>query len=241
MILAAGCVVLGAGAEHQEEVEAQPHGIAPELDVALLEDVKQAHLDFARQIRQLVHGEDAAVGPGEQAIVHRELVAELQTRSGRLDRVDVANHVGDGDVRRRELLHIPGLAREPGDGQLVSLGGQAAAARRTEGRERVVVNLAAGDDRDFRIELIGQRAEEPRLGLTAQTEENEVMFGEQGVGDLRHDALVIADDAPEQGLAGAQARNRIGAQFLFHGASRHATGRGGLAQGPERGRMTHVP
>ncbi len=51
-------------------------------------------------------GEDAAVGPRQQAEVHGELVGEQVAAARRLDRVDVADQVGDGDVGRGELLDV---------------------------------------------------------------------------------------------------------------------------------------
>jgi hypothetical protein len=72
--LAARRVVLGVGAEHQQHVERQAHRVALDLDVALLEDVEEAHLDLAREVGQLVDREDAAVGPRQQPEVHRQLV-----------------------------------------------------------------------------------------------------------------------------------------------------------------------
>jgi hypothetical protein len=60
---------------------AQAHRVAFDLDVAFLEDVEQADLDLAGEVGQLVHREDAAVRPRQQAVVHRQLVAELQARS----------------------------------------------------------------------------------------------------------------------------------------------------------------
>ena len=73
--LAASGVVLRIGSEDQRHVEGQAHGVAFNLHVAFLHDVEQAHLDFSRQIGQLVDGEDAAIGAGQQAVVHGELAA----------------------------------------------------------------------------------------------------------------------------------------------------------------------
>ena len=84
--LAARRVVLRIGAEHQQHVQPQPHGIALDLDVAFLQDVEEPDLHLAREIRQLVDGEDAAVGARQQAVVHRQLVAQFAARACGLDR-----------------------------------------------------------------------------------------------------------------------------------------------------------
>ena len=113
--LAAGGVVLRVRGERHQHVERKAHGVALYLDVAFLQDVEQADLDLAGEVRQLVDGEDAAVGPRQQPVVHRQLAGELQARLRRLDRIDVADHVGDRDVWRRQLFHVPRVARQPGD------------------------------------------------------------------------------------------------------------------------------
>ncbi len=57
-------VVLGVRGGHDEHVERQADPVAPDLDVPLLHDVEEAHLDALRQVGQLVDAEDAAVVRG---------------------------------------------------------------------------------------------------------------------------------------------------------------------------------
>ena len=108
--LAARGVVLGVGAEHHQDVERQAHRVALDLDVPFLQDVEEADLDLAGEVGQLVDREDAAVRPRQQAVVHRQLVGELQAGARRLDRIEVADHVGDRHVGRRELLDVARVA-----------------------------------------------------------------------------------------------------------------------------------
>ena len=98
-------VVLRVGRRHDEDVEVQAHLVAADLDVALLHHVEQADLDAFGQVRQLVDREDAAVGARDQAVVDGQLVAEVAAL-GDLDRVHLADQVGDGDVWRGELLAV---------------------------------------------------------------------------------------------------------------------------------------
>ena len=84
--LAARRVVLRVRREDEHDVERQPHRVAFDLDVALLEDVEEADLDLAREVGQLVDREDAAVGPRQQPVVHRQLARELDAAARRLDR-----------------------------------------------------------------------------------------------------------------------------------------------------------
>src|SRR3990172_10018913 len=65
-------VVLWVGGSDDEDVQRQADTVAADLDVALLHDVQQPHLDALRQVRQLVDAEDAAVVAGDQAVVDRE-------------------------------------------------------------------------------------------------------------------------------------------------------------------------
>ena len=74
---AAARVVLRVGRRDDVQVEWQADLEAADLDVALLEDVEQADLDPLGEVRQLVDREDAAVGPRDQAVVERQLVAEV--------------------------------------------------------------------------------------------------------------------------------------------------------------------
>ena len=178
------------------------------------------------------------VGARQQAVVHRLFVAELAPGTRRLDRVDVADQVRDGHIRRRQFLDVPVFTRQPLDGQVVARRGQLCLAGGTQRVERVVAQLAAGDDGNGLVEQADQRAQHPRLGLATQPEQDEVVLREQGVDDLRHDRLGIADDAGEDGAPGAEPVNEVAANFVFDaGVSRQAGGHG-AAQAPEGGRMT---
>ena len=199
--LAARRVVLGVGAEHQQHVERQPDRVAFDLHVPFLEDVEQAHLDLAGEVRQLVDREDPAVGPRQQPVVHRQLVRQLEAGACGLDRVEVADHVGDRHVRRRELFDVARVARQPRHRQRVPFGRDACAARRAQRRERIVVNLAAGHDGNRIVEQFGERPQNAAFRLPAQPEQNEVVAGQDGVDDLRDDGFVVADDAWKNRLA----------------------------------------
>ena len=76
-------------------------------------------------------------------------------------------------------------------------------------RVRVVVDLAAGDDRHPLVEQAGERADDAGLGLAALAEEDHVVPGEQRVLELRHDRVLVAEDAVEQRLTGRDARDGV--------------------------------
>ena len=106
-------VVLGVGRGHEQHVQRQPQRVAADLDVALLHHVEQRHLDAFGQVGQLVDRDDAAVGARHQAVVDGLGVAE-RAALGDLDRVDVADQVGDGGVGGGELLGVALVAVPPG-------------------------------------------------------------------------------------------------------------------------------
>ena len=88
------------------------------------------------------------------------------------------------------------------------------------GRERVVVDLDAGEDRDPLVEQVGQQPEDARLRLPAQAEEEQVVLREDAVDDLRDDRVAVADDAGEELFAGPQLADHVAAQLVLdrHGA-----------------------
>ena len=51
----------------------------------------------------------------------------------------------------------------------------------------------------MRVEQGGEGAEDARLGLAAEAEQDEVVAGEDGVDELGDDGVVVADDAGEEG------------------------------------------
>ena len=79
------------------------------------------------------------------------------------------------------------------------------------------MNLASGQIRHLRIEQRRQRSQDAAFGLAAQSEQNEIVARKNGVDDLRHDRVVVADDARKhRGVAVlAQARSQVFAQFIL--------------------------
>ena len=194
-------VVLGVRRRDEQHVERQVDLVAADLHVALLEHVQQADLDALGQVGQLVDGEDAAVGARDQAEVQGLLVGEVPTL-GDLDRVDLADQVGDGGVGGGELLAVAQRAVHPVDRRVVAqLGDQRQRVRRDRG-VGVVVDLGTRDDRHPLVEQVDQRADHAGLGLTALAEEDHVVAGQECVLELGEDGVVVAEDLGEQRLAG---------------------------------------
>src|SRR4051794_33982106 len=118
----------------------------------------------------------------------RQLVRQV-TALGDLDGVNLTYQVGDGNVRRSELLAVTLVAADPLDLEVVAFLLNAHAARSRDRLEGVFVELAAGDDRDRLVEKAGQAADHARLRLPALAEEDNVLAAEDRVFELRHNRL----------------------------------------------------
>src|SRR4029453_2680538 len=106
--------------------------------------------------------------------------------------------------------------------------------------ERVVVDLRPGDDRYGLVEQTGQLAQDAALGLTAQSEQDDVMSGQERIDDLRDDGVLVTDYAVdnfsfvifarEQVIAAAKGFDQVVTDFVFDRASA-VTNRFQLAKG----------
>ena len=197
---AARGVVLRVGRRDHVQVQWQPHDEAADLDVALLEDVEQADLDPLGQVGQLVDRHDPAVGPRNQPVVEGQHVGQVAAL-GHLDRIDLADQVGDRDVRGRQLLGVSPVARAASDrGCVTLLAATIARAGRADRLERVVVELTSFDDRQPRVQQLDEHPGHPRLRLPSFPEKDEVVPGQDRVLDGRDDRILEPDD-PWQQLA----------------------------------------
>ncbi len=88
--------------------------------------------------------------------------------------------------------------------------------------ERVVVHLAAGEDRDLLVEQGGQLAEDAALRLSSETQQDEVVAGEDRVDHLGDDGILVADDAGEDLLAGLQHADEVVPHLVLYGPEMHA-------------------
>ena len=236
---AAAGVVLGVGAGDHEQVERQAQRVAAHLDVALLEDVEQADLDALGEVGQLVDREDAAVGARDEPVVDGRLVRQVAAL-GDLDRVDLADQVGDGDVRRGQLLAVAAVARQPVDRRGVALGGDDLLAR-------VGLTGASGSSLSSPPATTGTRSSSSPTSSRARRvlawprspRKHDVLAGEDGVLDGRDDGVVVADDAREDRLVRREPAQQVGAQLLLDGPRPVAAG-AQLAEGLGPGRVGHL-
>jgi hypothetical protein len=129
--------------------------------------------------------------------VNRQLVGEQMSAARRLDRVDVADQVGDRDIGRGELLDESVVPPDPRDRRVVACLVDDLASVLRDRCERVVIDLTAGDDRHRFVEQRRQRAQDARLRLAAQPEQDEVVPREDRVHDLRHYRILVSQHARE--------------------------------------------
>src|SRR3954468_18520988 len=205
-------VVLGVGAGDQEQVQRQPDPVAADLDVALLQHVEQRDLDPFGEVGQLVDAEDAAVGARDQAVVHGLRVTQ-GAPLGHLDRVDVADQVADAGVGGGELLPEPVAAVQPADRGRVAVLGDLPVGPDADRGERVLVELAAHEDRRPLVQQADQGPDQPGLALAPLAEQHEVVAGDERPLDLGDDGVLEPDDARQGGFAGGQAGQQVGADL----------------------------
>ncbi len=238
--LAAGRVVLGVGREDQCHVQVQADRIAFHLDVSLLHDVEEAHLDLAGEIGELVDRKNAAVCPRQEPEVHGQLIRQQMAAARSLDGVHVADDVRDRDIGRGELLHEAGLARQPGDGGLRAVLRHELASELRDRRERIVVHLAPREDRNLLVEQRDQLAQDAALRLPPQAQQDEVVARQDGIHELGDDGILVAHDAREQGRPVLEQTDQILAQLVLDGAvDAGGTRPLGLLQLSQRGRLGH--
>ena len=207
-------VVFGIGREHHADVEVEPDRIAADLDIALLEHVEQAHLDLGGEVGQLVDAEDASVGAGNQAEVHRHLAREIAAL-GVLDHVDLADQVGDRHVGSGELFVIAVVAADPGDRRVIAALGDQVSGVFRDRMIGMVVDLRSGHDRRRVVQQVDELPEHSRFGLAAETEKKHVVPRQDGILNLGDDGFLVTQDVWKERLAGSQHANQVAPHLVF--------------------------
>src|SRR3990170_52240 len=193
-------VILGVGAGDDDDVQGQADLVALDLNVFLLHQVEQTHLNLFGQVGELVDGENTAIGARYQTIVDGFLVSQI-TPLGDLDRIYLAHQIGNGNIRRCQLFSVAMLPVDPLDRQRIAqFGGllPAGAADRVMG---IVVDLAALDDRNPLVQQADQPADHARFALAALPQEYHMVSGEDRVFDFGYDCIVVADDPRQDAFA----------------------------------------
>ena len=108
---------------------------------------------------------------------------------------------------------------QPVDRRRVALALHDRAPGRADRGERIVVELAAADDRQPVVQQADQQPSHPGLGLPPFAEEHEVLAGQDRVLDGRDDRLLVADDARQDLATRREAAEQVGPQLLLDGPS----------------------
>src|SRR5690348_10415896 len=102
-----------------------------------------------------------------------EFAGQVMTAASGFDGIDIANQIGDRDIRRSQLLDITLVGSKPRQRRVVTLLGDDGPAALADGIVRIVVNLTTGYVGHLRIEQTGQRTQDATLGLSAKAQKNE--------------------------------------------------------------------
>ena len=169
--------------------------------------------------------------------MHGELARDIVATARRLDGVDIADHVGNGHVGRGQLFHVALAAREPRDRRCVSLLRDQVAAAAANGPVRIVVDFAPFHVGRRFIQQRSQQPDQPRFGLPAQAEQNEIVAREDGVDHLRHHGVLVPEDGGKQRVAALDFADQVLAELVLDAAARQLGFRKGtLAQRAESAR-----
>jgi len=162
--------------------------------------------------------------------VQGQLVGEIAP-FGHLDRVDLADQIGDRGVGRGQLLAVALGAVEPLDGGLVTLVSDPQPGETRRRVVGVVVDLRATHDRQPLVEQADQGADQAGLGLAALTQQDDIVARQEGVLELGDDGVLEPEHPRHHRLAGGHPGCGVAPQFLGHG-DRHPTRFSECAQCP---------
>jgi hypothetical protein len=136
---------------------------------------------------------------------------------GDTDRVYLTDEVCDRDIGRGQLLTVTRVAADPLEGCRVALLGDQVLRMLRDRVEGIVVHLAAENNGDLIVQQVDHRADQPRFGLTALAQEDDVLPGEDRVLELRDHGFFEAEDAGEDVLTLAHLVDKIAPHLLLDG------------------------
>ena len=182
----------------------------PRIWISPPQDVEEAHLDPRGEVGQLVHAEDAAIGPGQDSEVNHLGSAKVNA-SWRLDRVTSRS----GRRRsRREWRASPGSAPPGGsaDGELVPQLRCPLDGGYGHWRERVLVHLRSVDGGDPLVHQRREGARDTSLRLSAEPRRMK-LFPESRHSPTGARRCPVSDDARKDRLAVLEPLDQVGAEL----------------------------
>src|SRR5437588_11409448 len=147
--------------------------------------------------------------------MNRQFVAEQVPAFGGLDGIDVADNVCDGDVRSLQLFDKARIAINPGNGCGILVQLDRLPSVSADRMKRIVVDIRTGNDGNLLVEKICELANDAALRLAAQSQQNQIVAGENGINKLRHDGFVITNNAGEKFLAPLEFADEVCPHLVF--------------------------
>ena len=147
--------------------------------------------------------------------MNRQFITQQMSALGSFNWIHITDDVGDRHVGCGQLLHETRIAFNPGDGRGVLMKFDRLPAECADRMKRVVIDLRAGDDWNFRVQQVRKLSNDPALRLAAQAQQNQIVPSQNGVNKLRHDRFVVAHNAGKKSFAALQFTNQIRTQLVF--------------------------
>ena len=134
---------------------------------------------------------------------------------GGLDRIDVADNIGNRHIGSCQLFDKARIAIDPGDRRGILMQLNRLPAVRADRMIRIIVDFRTGNDRNLIVEKICKLANDAALCLATQAQQNQIVPREDRIDELRNNRLVIANNAGKQFLAPLEFANQIRAHLVF--------------------------
>src|SRR6185503_8802901 len=147
--------------------------------------------------------------------MNRQFVAEQMSTFRRFDRINVADDVGDGHVRSRQLLDEPRVAIDPGNRRRLLMQFDRLTTVGADRIEWIVVNFRTSNDWNLRVKQVSKLPNDAALRLTAQTKQNQVVPGKDRINELRHDGFVVTHDSRKQLFAPLEFADQVSPHLIF--------------------------
>src|SRR5206468_12364382 len=112
---------------------------------------------------------------------------------------------------------VRSLERDPGDLGIVACRRDTLDRVAADRLERTVVDLRAGDDRDFVVQQVDEAAGDAGLRLAALPQQDDVLLGDDRVLDLRENTLLVAHDPGKELLPLADLVREVLAHLFLYG------------------------
>src|SRR5277367_2507594 len=132
------------------------------------------------------------------------------------DGVHIADNVRDGHIGCGKLFDKTLVAGHPGDGRVFTFGGDSLAAGAADGAQRVVVDFAAGNYGNLRVQQLHETAQDAAFCLATQPEQNKIMAREEGIDDLRHNGVFITVDTGKERLVFLHGAEEVAADLVLY-------------------------